>query len=196
MGIAAPATKRPWWRRARFAILRAVRSVLLLTDTPHRIALGSAAGLFIMPLPIPGQFVLGPLIARLLHGNVLASIPWTWVNNPVTFLFFNYAQYRLGFLLLPSGREPLSFSGLSELFTRFQHLPWSEALNHGLDVLGDIVLPLAIGSLMVAVVCAVLGYPLVHRLVTLAQRKKQARYAQWRRSGPSDGHGVDTPGRT
>ena len=193
MGINAPPTRRPWWRRWRFLCTRAIRDVLHLSDTPHRIAIGSSAGLFVMPLPLPGQFVLGPLLARLLRGNVLASIPWTWVNNPFTFLFFNYAQYRLGFVLLPSEREPLSFDALSELFTRFQHLPWSAAMSQGVEVLGDILLPLVIGSLMVAMLCAGLGYPLVRALVTQAQRNKKTRYAQWRRSGPSDGRGVDTP---
>ena len=44
----------------------------------------------------------------------------------------------------------------------------------------------------VAHLIAVPGYLLAYRLVVAAQRKKKARYAQWRRSGPSDGRGVDT----
>jgi uncharacterized protein (DUF2062 family) len=158
MGIAAPKTRKSWWRRARFATMRAIRGVLLLTDTPHRIAMGSAAGLFVMPLPLPGQFVIGPLLARLCGGNLVASIPWTWVNNPFTFLFFNYAQYRLGLLVLPGEREPLSFAGLATLFDDFQRLPWSEALSRGAEVLGEILWPLALGSIVAALAVAVLGY--------------------------------------
>ncbi len=192
MGIAAPKTQRSWWRRLCFVTTRAVRGVLLLTDTPHRIAVGSAAGLFVMPLPLPGQFVLGPLLARLCGGNVVASIPWTWVNNPFTFLFFNYAQYRLGLLLLPSEREPLSFAGLAALLDNFQRLPWGEALSRGAEVLGDILVPLALGSLAAALAFAVLGYVAIQALVVRAQARKKARHAVWRRGGRSSDRGVDT----
>lgn len=193
MGIAAPPTRRPWWRRARFVCVRAVRSVLHLKDTPHRIAIGSAAGLFIMPVPIPGQVILGPLLAKLLRGNVVASIPWTWVNNPFTVLFFLYGQYRLGLLFVSGGGETMSFAALGELFKRLQDLSWGKAFSEGLVVIGDILLPLALGTVMAAVAFAVLGYLLIARLVVVAQQKKKARYARWRRSGPSDGRGVDTP---
>lgn len=192
MGIAAPTTRKPWWRKARFATTRAIRGVLMLTDSPHRIAMGSAAGLFVMPLPVPGQFVLGPLLARAFGGNLVASIPWTWVNNPFTFLFFNYAQYRLGLLLLPAEGDPLSFAGLAKLFENFQRLPWGEALSRGVEVLGDIVVQLVLGSFLVAAVAAVLGYIAIHALVVRVQVRKKARHAVWRRGGPSSGRGVDT----
>lgn len=193
MAITAPPTRRSWWYRARFVCVRAIRRVLHLSDTPHRIAIGSAAGLFVMPLPIPGQVVLGPVLAKLVRGNVIASIPWTWVNNPFTVLFFIYGQYRLGLLFVSGTGETLSFAALGELFKRLQDLPWSTALSEGLEVIGDILLPLAVGTALAGVALAVLGYLLIFRLVVLAQRKKQARYARWRRSGPSDGRGVDTP---
>ena len=193
MGIAAPSTRKPWWRRWRFVCARAMRSVLHLSDTPHRIAMGSAAGLFVMPLPIPGQFVLGPVLAKLVRGNVVASIPWTWVNNPFTVLFFIYGQYRLGLLFIPGVGETLSFAALGDLFKRLQDMSWSAALGEGLDVIGDILLPLAVGTGIAAVLFAIPGYLLVIRLVVVVQRRRQARYAQWRRSGPSGGRGVDTP---
>lgn len=193
MGIIAPPTRRSRWRQWWFVCARAIRGVLHLSDTPHRIAIGAAAGLFIMPLPIPGQVILGPLLAKLLRGNLVASIPWTWVNNPFTVLFFIYGQYRLGLLFIAGTGEPLSFAALGDLFKRIQDMPWSAALSEGLTVLGDILAPLALGTLIAGVLFAVPGYLLTYRLVVVAQRKKKARYAQWRRSGPSDGRGVDTP---
>lgn len=195
MGISAPPTSRPRWHRVRFVVTRAIRGVLHLSDTPHRIAIGSAAGLFVMPLPIPGQVILGPVLARLVGGNLIASIPWTWVNNPFTVLFFVYAQYRLGLLFVAGGGETMSFAALGALFDRLQAMPWGAAFSHGFEVLGEVLAPLAVGTAAAAVLFAVPGYLLIYRLVVVAQRKKKARYALWRRSGPSVGDGVDTPGR-
>jgi uncharacterized protein len=176
----------------RFVVIRAIRGVLHLSDTPHRIAIGSAAGLFIMPLPMPGQVILGPLLARILGGNLVASIPWTWVNNPFTVLFFVYGQYRLGLLFVAGEGEVMSFRALGDLVERLQAMPWRDALSHGIVVLGDVLAPLALGTLIAALVFAVVGYVLTVRLVVVAQNKKKARYAQWQRSGPSNGRGVDT----
>ncbi|MBA3698148.1 MAG: DUF2062 domain-containing protein [Planctomycetes bacterium] len=172
--------------------MRAVRGVLHLSDTPHRIAIGSAAGLFVMPLPIPGQVILGPLLAKLLRGNLVASIPWTWANNPFTVLFFVYGQYRLGLLFVSGSGETLSFAALGRLIERLQDMPWRLALSEGFEVLGDVLAPLALGTAIAAVLFAVPGYLLTYRMVVVAQDKKKARYAQWQRSGPSDGRGVDT----
>lgn len=194
MGITAPPTRRPWWRRWKFVCVRAIRGVLHLSDTPHRVAIGSAAGLFVMPLPIPGQVILGPVLAKLVGGNLVASIPWTWVNNPFTVLFFIYSQYRLGLLFVSGVGEVMSFQALGSLIERLQTMPWRDALSHGVEVLGDVLAPLAVGTVVAAVLYAVPGYLLIYRLVVVAQRKKKARYAQWR-SGPSDGDGVDTSGK-
>lgn len=191
MAITAPATKRPWWRRARFAAVRSLRGVLQLSDSPHRIAIGSAAGLFVMPLPLPGQMLLGPLLARLVGGNLVASIPWTWLNNPFTVLFFIYGQYRLGALIAPGSGEILSFAGLADLVEHFQRLPWSEALEHGMEVFNGILLPLVLGSGIAASVCAVVGYFAIHHLVVRGQAQKKARHAVWRRGGSSGDNGVD-----
>lgn len=146
-----------------------------------------------MPLPIPGQVILGPVLARLCGGNLVASIPWTWVNNPFTVLFFIYGQYRLGLLFVRGSGDSLSFADLGRLFKRLQDMSWSRALGEGLEVLGDILAPLAVGTGLAGVIFAIVGYVLTYRLVVVVQRKKKARYAQWRRSGPSDGRGVDTP---
>jgi len=194
MIIIAPPTKCSRWRRARFVCVRALHGVLHLSDTPHRIAMGSAAGLFVMPLPIPGQVILGPVLARLVGGNLVASIPWTWVNNPFTVLFFTYGQYRLGLLFVSGVGEVMSFRALGELINRLQAMPWRDAFTHGVGALGDVLAPLAVGTVVAALVFAALGYALVFHLVVVAQRKKKARYAQWRRSGPSDERGVGTPG--
>ena len=192
MNMTAPKTKKSWISRARFMVVRALREVLSLSDTPHRIALGSAAGLLIMPLPLPGQMVLGPLLARIFGGNMVASIPWTWVNNPFTVLFFIYGQYRLGLLFVPGQAEVLSFAGLAELVERFNRLPWGEALHHGLEVFEGILWPLTLGSLIVAVVSGLCGYVVIRWLVMRAQVRKKSRQVAWQRGGSCDKFDVST----
>lgn len=190
MSTVAPTTKKSWIRRVRFLWVRALRGVLSLSDTPHRIAMGSAAGLLVMPLPLPGQMILGPILARLLGGNMVASIPWTWANNPFTVLFFVYGQYRLGLWFVPGHGEVLSFAGLAEMVERFNRLPWGEALDHGLEVFRGILWPLALGSLIAAVVGALGGYVLIRWLVMRAQIRKKNRHAAWQRGGSSVKFGV------
>src|SRR5262245_35840694 len=146
MAITAPPTRRSRWRQWRFLGARAIRGVLHLSDTPQRIAMGSAAGLFVMPLPIPGQVILGPVLSKLCGGNLVASIPWTWVNNPFTVLFFIYGQYRLGLLFVRGSGDSLSFADLGQLFKRLQDMSWSRGLREGLEVIGDILAPLAVGT--------------------------------------------------
>ena len=192
MNMTAPKTKKSWISRARFRVVRALREVLSLSDTPHRIALGSAAGLLVMPLPLPGQVLLGPLLARIFGGNVVASIPWTWVNNPFTVLFFIYGQYRLGLLFVQGQAEVLSFAGLAELVERFNRLPWGEALHHGLEVFGGILWPLTLGSLIAAVVGALGGYVVIRWLVMRAQVRKKNRQLTWQRGGSCDKFGAST----
>lgn len=192
--MVAPTTKKSWLRRARFLLVRALRGVLYLSDTPHRIAMGCAAGLFVMPMPLPGQMVLGPMLARLLGGNMVASIPWTWANNPFTVLFFIYGQYRLGLWFVPGRGEVLSFAGLAELVERFNRLPWSEALHDGLEVFGGILLPLAMGSLIAALAGAVSGYFIIRRVVIRAQIRKKNRHAVWQRDDTSMKNGANGVG--
>jgi uncharacterized protein (DUF2062 family) len=180
----APATRKNWWRRLWTVTLRTLRGVVYLEDTPHRIALGSAAGILSSALPIFGQTFIGMILARLLRANVFASIPWSWLSNPFTTLPMWYGGYRLGLWLIPGQQDVLSYADLTRLAERFNHTNWSDGLSAMLAVLGELLAPLWLGCTILGLAMAVPGYWLVRAGVIKLQRRREARQAAWRRTPP------------
>lgn len=85
-----------FWRRCvAFTKLR----ILHITDTPHRISIGMAAGVFvgIAAAPIIGtHMVLALAMAYLLRGNKFAAVAGAWVSNPLTIAPIVVGAYELG----------------------------------------------------------------------------------------------------
>ena len=81
----------------RFVIYR----VLHVDDTPHRLALGIALGIFIAWTPTIGfQMVLVLLLAPILRANGRVGIPLVWISNPLTLALIYYPNYLLGRYML------------------------------------------------------------------------------------------------
>lgn len=75
--------------------------VLHIDDTPHRIALGIALGLFIAWTPLIGLHIfLALILAFLLRANKFTAITFVWVSNPLTFIPIYYPNYLFGKKLL------------------------------------------------------------------------------------------------
>lgn len=182
---AAPPTRKPWWRRLWHASLRAVRAVALLEDTPHRIALGSACGIFASVLPTLGQTFVGMLLARALRGSVLASLPWSWISNPLTTLPIWFACYRLGCILLP-GSPALGWDEVTDRFRLFGEAGWREVLDHGAELLGEVFWPLLLGSVVLGAAAGAVGYRLMRQLVLRVQARRARRAAAWAAGRPQD----------
>ena len=72
------------WRRAqRFVKYR----ILHVDDTPHRIALGVAIGMFVAWTPTIGfQMGLTVLLCALFRANKLVGVPLVWISNPLTII--------------------------------------------------------------------------------------------------------------
>lgn len=88
---------RPTLRRIKQFI---VYKILHVDDTPHRIALGVAIGVFVAWMPLPGlQMILVLAVAALLGGNKVVGLPLVWLNNPLT-APVNLLCYRLGCWML------------------------------------------------------------------------------------------------
>lgn len=177
----APATRKNWWRRLWMVTVRALRGVIFLEDTPHRIALGAAAGILSAALPIFGQTFIGMILARLLRANVIASIPWSWLSNPFTTLPIWYGGYRIGLWLIPGQQDVLSYADLTRLAERFNQTNWSDGLSTMLAMLGDLLAPLWLGCTALGLLLAVPGYLLVREGVVRLQLRRAARQAAWRR---------------
>lgn len=96
------------WRRGFSYIGRRVQR---LPDTPHRIAIGFACGVFASFTPFFGlHFVIAALAALAVRGNVLASALGTFVGNPVTFPVIAGSALTVGAWLTGESEHLLAFT--------------------------------------------------------------------------------------
>jgi len=122
-----------------------------------------AIGLFFAMLPIVGQMVLAGLLALWIRVNLPVAIISTWVTNPVTFVPVYYSAYKLGAVLLGQPAPAPERQAISvELITSQLAAGWK---------------PLFLGSALLAVVVAVLGYLILNMIwrITLAYRFRNRR---------------------
>jgi len=71
--------------------------ILHIDDTPHKIALGVALGLFIAWSPLIGVHIfLAIAFSVLLRANKFAALVSIWVSNIFTFFIIYYPAYLLG----------------------------------------------------------------------------------------------------
>jgi uncharacterized protein (DUF2062 family) len=110
-------------------------------STPDRWARGLAAGVFTGMFPIFGfQIVLAVLLSTCIRGDKLVAALGTWVSNPLTYVPIYTFNYQVGSWLL----------GTKEQFVWQGKDLWSLGKS--------IVERLFLGSFLVAVVSALLGY--------------------------------------
>jgi len=154
--------------------------VLSLDDTPHRIALGVAIGMFVTWTPtIPLQMILTVTLSALLGANKFVGVPFVWISNPLTLVPIYGPNFLLGSRLL-GGRYTWSAfmdalaraSGFSTegswlaVFMAKLHAYWS--------AFWPILLPLWLGSLIVGLAVGVLSYGLTYYGVTAFRRHRAA----------------------
>lgn len=94
---------RGGWGRAFEYVKHRVRR---LPDTPEKISRGIWAGVFTTFTPFYGlHFLVAVLIARVMRGNILASLLGTFFGNPLTYLPIAVASLSTGHFLLGSRLE-------------------------------------------------------------------------------------------
>ncbi|BCX82168.1 conserved hypothetical protein [Methylomarinovum caldicuralii] len=131
-------------------------------------ALAFAVGFFYMYLPIPGQMIVAAVLALLVGANLPLSVVLVWITNPVTMPPMFYAAYKLGSWVL-GVKNAIS----PDVFT----------LGGALSELGDILWPLLLGSLILGVTLAVIGYfgiLWLWRFMTIRRWRKRRRERQAR----------------
>lgn len=158
-------------RARRFFIYR----VLHVDDTPHRIALGVALGIFVTWTPTIGlQMGLVVLLAWLCRANKLVGLPFVWISNPATAGFIYYPNYLIGKWILgsdthaPNFWSAMTFSG--NIIEKIQTW-WAETYK----VFG----PLWIGSLIVGLILGIISYALIY--YTIIEYRKLRNYRRIKR---------------
>lgn len=147
-----------------------VYRVLHVDDTPHRIALGVALGIFWAWTPTMGiQMILTIATAALFRANKVVGIPFVWISNIFTIVPIYLPNYWVGTGLL--GTE---FN--ETVFYRFVDAAvmsgtWLERFNAGWEAMWGILAPLWVGSMVVATALGLLSY--------LSMRMAVLRYRRW-----------------
>jgi len=153
------------WRRwglLRQSKLNLIRLARLRSD-PDAIGRGMALGLFIGFSPTFGfQIILAVFLAFLLRQNKIATFVGVWVTNPLTAPLIYGLEYKIGRLIL--GLPPLA----ADQFT--SELSWSLGMKVGA--------PLFLGSLVLGIPVATIGYAIT---VRMAPSLRQWKIPRWPR---------------
>lgn len=115
----------------------------------HSVAGAVSVSLLVAWLPLPGQMLLAGLAAVWLRLNLPISVVGVWITNPVTIPPMFYAAYELGALMLGEPIHPLDFE-LS--------FAW---LGSELETIWQ---PLLLGSIVLGLASALIGYGIVRLL--------------------------------
>lgn len=97
-------------RLVRYNYLRALR----LKTSSHSLALGLALGVYGGCLPalpgLPLQTLAGLTLAFVFRASKVAALLGTWISNPLNWVFFYWAEYKIGSLIIPLNLkiDPLS----------------------------------------------------------------------------------------
>ncbi|MDX2227040.1 MAG: DUF2062 domain-containing protein [Verrucomicrobiae bacterium] len=113
-------------------------------------------GWIVLATPLIGlqTFLTIPFILRF-RCNVPVIVSIQWVTNPLTAIPFYYLTYNIGCFVL--GRAPLSREVISEA--------WSGGVWNLVQTIGDGVIPLFLGGLILGVIMGSLGYFLIRRMI-------------------------------
>ena len=163
------------------------RSVLLINDTPHRVALGIAIGTFIAYQPIVGiQMITGAFLAMLVRANVTATLPPAWITNPVTIVPIYLTLHWIGNLFL--GGEVLTMTDIEGHLQTFNDTRTNEGFMAATrcafqELLESMIYPMAIGGLIVGILNGALFYWLTFKAVAAYQKSKMVKRLKWINQG-------------
>ncbi len=172
--------RRSFARSTKYVFYRLWR----LSGSPHAIAIGCAAGVFIGFTPLYGmQFLLAGLLAWVLGGSILAAVLGTFVANPVSFPLIWFSTYKIGCIMLTGnllgacGALPEGLAGwASAIFARLMDFSVETAIMLFQGV-WPVVKPMVLGSLPLGTLAAVATYIIVRQMVELRQRRRRERLA-------------------
>jgi len=160
--------QKPAWKYSPRMLLR---SILMLDDSAHSIALGTAIGMFIALTPTVGiQMLIVVCVAFLTRPffkfNQVASLITVYISNPLTIVPIYWFDYKIGTYYVGGSMTQKDFARILE-FEGFSG--WWETVKQLLLEVGS---PLIIGSLIVATFFALMTYPIMLRLLMHFRKQK------------------------
>lgn len=174
---------RTGWRRAFEYVGHRIKR---LPDTPHRIALGFACGVFVSYSPLFGMhFVAAAAMAMLVRGNLLASLLGTFFGNPLTFPFIATISLRTGHMFLGETSTNVTFVSVRNAIWDGIMGIWHSLLSiFGLadSAWGDVAnfmttvfFPYLLGGLVPGLLSGIACYLLARPVVAAYQRRRRAK---------------------
>lgn len=160
----SPAIK--WWSSPR----QLLRTILMLDDTPHSIALGTAIGMFLGLTPTVGiQMILVILVSlaigRFVPFNRIAALATVYISNPITTVPIYWFNYKVGTFFVAGD---LVWDDFARVLEYRSFAEWWETIG---NLFVEIGAPLIVGSLVVAAVGSVLTYPFMLWLIRTVRRE-------------------------
>lgn len=152
-------------RPALRALARKAGNPLLWRLTERTMPRAAAIGLFAAWLPIPGQMVVAAAAAIYFNANLPVAVGLVWVSNPLTWVPLAYLAYYVGVLAM--GGEPLSPAML------FDDGDDGGAELASLSLGGDFLAPLLLGSALLGVVSACVGFSVAYAIARFGGRMRR-----------------------
>ncbi len=172
---------RGGWTRAFHYVRHRVRR---LPDSPERIARGVWAGVFVTFSPLFGMhFLFAVLLARMMKGNILASLMATFVGNPLTFVFIALSSLKSGHWILGTELEEGELRALSRKFSDAGSDLWHNSVAvftpekmdwSGLAIFSrDVFYPYLIGGIVSGIFFATISYYLMVPVLHAYQKRRR-----------------------
>lgn len=189
-----------WARAAQYVRHRLNR----LPDRPERIARGIFAGVFMSFTPLYGlHFLASAMMAKMMNGNIVASLLSTFFGNPLTFPIIAALSLNLGHWMLGTELDAAVEASLMAKFSGAAGDLWHNTLAiftpeqahwDRLRVFYDeVFLPYLVGGLIPGVIVASIAYYLSLPVITAYQNRRrsrlQSRIATLRGKGDGPGAG-------
>ncbi len=137
------------------------RAILSVNDTPHRVALAFALGVFLAFFPAVGVHTIMALtIAWVGRLSVMVILAGTLVNNPWTFAPIYGGSFWFGLLL--TGRPMPSF-----------RIEWSEiSLTTFWGAVKPVLWPFCVGTIVAGTIAGILAYWIIRPMVQAYQSSR------------------------
>lgn len=167
--------RRSWTRSLRYFMHRLER----LQASPHQVALGCSAGVFVSITPLLGtQMLLAALLAFAIRANIPAALIGTFFGNPLSWPLIWGGTYLAGCYML-GVENVLTFSGLEYYLMRFVDAlaTWSpDVIDHAITLVWPVLKPMLAGSLPLGLIVATVIYYTLRPLIAAYQRARATAY--------------------